>query len=772
MDNRHIHLPPTKRALFVCLVVAAVVLTGAVGTWAAELPAGETAPAPRVKAVLVDGNQRVDESTIRFHITTREGDPFSVYAIREDLKKIYGLGYFEDVTVDVAEYEGGLKVIYKVVEKPSLRTITVSGNDKIPDEDIFSNIPLREGAILNRSLVQESITVIQFLYHEKGHLFVKVEPLYHASLNNYVDLELKVTEGKKAFVETISFTGNRSFSDKELHKVIDTGTWSPLSFVTLGGTYVRDVVKNDRVKLIQFYHNNGFADVVIGEPAVEIDDKEGRIFVTFPTNEGLQYRVASLKIEGDEDVPKEQLLNSLSLKEGDIFRRNRLRRDVLNLTNFYSVQGYAYADVAPMTSRHPETKTVDIVLEVDKGQRVFVEQINIQGNTRTRDHVIRRQFKLSEGEVFDSSKLARSRRNVQYTGFFEEVSINTSPGSQDDTIIIDAEVQEKPTGVFGIGAGYSSTESGLLAFRIQQDNLGGRGQKLSFRGQFSGIRQRFRLNFWEPSVADSTIGMGFGLTNLLEEFPLYDTDVRGADVSVAKDFRDLWKGSLSYRYQEIEVKNVNSGVQDLIAEGTSSVGALRPTLTYTSLDSRFFPHSGSKQVYYLDLASQPIGSDVEFWKVHGDWRRYFEVKENVVYQPRVRMGFAGGLGGEELPAFERYFVGGTSTVRGFKLRDIGPGIGTGRSRRALGGDARFVLNNQVRYPLVDMINLSGVVFLDAGNVYSEYEDFNPFDLRYGTGAGVRLLSPIGPLGLDYGVKIDRLPGEDIGEFHLSLGSQF
>ncbi|MEE9305586.1 MAG: POTRA domain-containing protein, partial [bacterium] len=351
MDDRHIHLPPTKRALFVGLVVAAVVLTGAVGTWAAELPAGETAPAPRVKAVLVDGNQRVDESTIRFHITTREGDPFSVYAIREDLKKIYGLGYFEDVTVDVAEYEGGLKVIYKVVEKPSLRTITVSGNDKIPDEEIFSNIPLREGAILNRSLVQESITVIQFLYHEKGHLFVKVEPLYHASLNNYVDLELKVTEGKKAFVETISFTGNRSFSDKELRKVIDTGTWGPLSYLTKRGAYVRDVVKNDRVKLVQFYHNNGFADVVIGEPAVEIDDKAGRIFVTFPTNEGLQYRVASLKIKGDEDVPKEQLLNSLSLKEGDIFRKNRLRRDVLNLTNFYSVQGYAYADVAPMTSR-------------------------------------------------------------------------------------------------------------------------------------------------------------------------------------------------------------------------------------------------------------------------------------------------------------------------------------------------------------------------------------------------------------------------------------
>ncbi|MFQ6671830.1 MAG: outer membrane protein assembly factor, partial [Candidatus Tectimicrobiota bacterium] len=286
------------------------------------------------------------------------------------------------------------------------------------------------------------------------------------------------------------------------------------------------------------------------------------------------------------------------------------------------------------------------------------------------------------------------------------------------------------------------------------------------------IRQRYRLTFWEPSVADSTIGMGFGLTDDIAEFPLYDTEVKGFDVTLAKDFRDFWKGSLQYRLEEIETMNVNSSVQGLIAEGTTGVGALRPSLSYDSLDSRFFPHRGTKQRYFADLSAQPLGSDVEFWKVHSDWRRYFELKEDVVYHPRIRMGFAGGLGGEDLPAFERFFAGGTSTVRGFKLRDLGPGIGVGRARRSLGGESRFVLNNQVRYPLVEQINLSGVAFIDAGNVYEEIGDFDPFDLRYGTGVGVRLLSPIGPIGLDYGFKLDRLPGEELSEFHLSLGSQF
>ncbi|MCH7769180.1 MAG: outer membrane protein assembly factor BamA [Nitrospinae bacterium] len=767
MDNYHMQTPPSRRALFAGLALAGVILAGVGGVWAAEPPGRGPGPAPQVKAVLVEGNQRVEESTIRFHINTRKGASFSVYAIREDLKKIYSLGYFEDVKVDVTEFEGGLTVTYIVVEKPSLRTITFSGNSKIPQDEFLSNIPLREGAILNRNLVQESINIVQFLYHQKGFLFVKVEPLYHAAANNYVDLEFSVTEGKKAHVETISFAGNRSFSDKELRKVIDTSTWNPFSFLTMGGTYVRDVVKNDRVKLVQFYHNNGFLDSVVSEPAVEIDDKAGDIFITFSIDEGPQYRVASLAVTGDEETPKDQLLKLLTLREGEIFRKNRLRRDILYLTNLYSTQGYAYADVVPLTNRNPENQTVDVVLDVDKGQRVFVEQINIQGNTRTRDHVIRRQFKLSEGEVFDSSKLALSRRNIRFTGYFDEVSINTSRGSDDDTIIIDTQVQEKPTGVFGVGAGYSSVEQALFGFRIQQDNLAGRGQKLAFRGNFSGIRQRFRLSFWEPSVADSTIGMGFSLTNVLEEFPLYNSEVKGFDTTFSKGFRDYWKGSFQYRLEDVEIKNVNSSVQGLITEGEFTVGSLRPTLTYDSLDRPFFPHRGTRQIYALEFAAEPLGSDVEFWKIQGDFRRYFEIKDNVVYHPRIRVGFATGIGGEKLPAFERFFAGGTSTVRGFKLRDIGPSIGF----RSLGGESRFILNNEVQYPLVEAINLSGVGFIDAGNVYNEIDDFDPFTLRYGTGAGIRVLSPVGPIGLDYGIKIDRKVGERQGEFHLRLGSQ-
>ncbi len=767
MDNYHMQTPPGKGALFAGLALAGVILAGVGGVWAAEPPGSGPGLAPQIKAVLVEGNQRVEESTIRFHINTRKGASFSVYTIREDLKKIYSLGYFEDVKVDVTEFEGGLTVTYIVVEKPSLWTITFSGNSKIPQDEFLSNIPLREGAILNRNLVQESINIVQFLYHQKGFLFVKVEPLYHAAANNYVDLEFSVTEGKKAHVETISFAGNRSFSDKELRKVIDTSTWNPLSFLTMGGAYVRDVVKNDRVKLVQFYHNNGFLDSVVSEPAVEIDDKAGDIFITFSINEGPQYRVTSLAITGDEETPKDQLLKLLTLREGEIFRKNRLRRDILYLTNLYSTQGYAYADVVPLTNRNPENQTVDVVLDVDKGQRVFVEQINIQGNTRTRDHVIRRQFKLSEGEVFDSSKLALSRRNIRFTGYFDEVSINTSRGSDDDTIIIDTQVQEKPTGVFGVGAGYSSAEQALFGFRIEQDNLAGRGQKLAFRGNFSGISQRFRLSFWEPSVADSTIGMGFSLTNVLEDFPLYDSEIKGFDTTFAKGFGDFWKGSFQYRLEDIEIKNVNSSVQGSIAEGEFTVGSLQPSLGYDSLDRRYFPHSGTKQYYSFELAAEPLGSDEEFWKIQGDWRRYFEIKENVVYHPRLRMGFATGIGGKTLPAFERFFAGGTSTVRGFKLRDIGPSV----DFRSLGGESRFVLNNEVQYPLVEAINLSGVGFIDAGNVYSKVEDFDPFTLRYGTGAGVRLLSPVGPIGLEYGIKLDRKAGERRGEFHLRLGSQ-
>lgn len=772
MDKTNPKLPPRGMFLVVGLLAGAMLLAGPAAAWGVELPAGAQAASPTVKSIEVEGNQRVAEPTIRFHISSRVGEPFSVYTIREDLKKIYGLGYFEDVSVDVAEFEGGLKVIFRVVEKPSLRSISFSGNDKIEDEDIRTNIPLSEGAILNRSLVQESINIIEVLYHQKGYLFVKVEPIYHASMENYVNLEFQITEGKKAYVQTISFTGNKNFTEKELRKVIDTDTKGLFSFITLDGTYVRDVVKNDRVKILQFYHNHGFIDVTVGEPVVEIDDKEASIYITFPLIEGPKYMVASLTVQGDTQNDEEQLKKLLVLKEGEDFKKNLLSRDVLALTNFYSAQGYAFADVAPLTRRNPGDHTVDVVLEVDKGQKVYVEKINIKGNVRTRDNVIRREFKLSEGEAFDSSKLAMTRRDLQYTNYFQEVSIDTNRGSQDDTVVIDAQVKEKPTGVFGIGAGYSSVEEALLAFRVQQDNLGGRGQKLSLKGQFSGIRQRYRLSFWDPSVADSTIGFGMGLTNILETYPLYEQESRGFDTTLAKNFRDYWQGSLQYRLEEIELQNVNSSAAGLISEGKTTVAAVSPYLKYDSSDSRFFPHVGVRQNYGAEVSANPLGSDVNFWKLNADWRRYFEVKDEVVYHPRIRVGFAQGFSDDELPAFERYFVGGTSTVRGFKYRDIGPGLGSGKFRRALGGESRFVLNNEVRFPLVHQINLSGVAFIDAGNVYDEVTDFNPTDLRYGTGVGVRLLSPVGPIGLDYGLKIDRLPGERIGEFHLSLGSQF
>ena len=268
-------------------------------------------------------------------------------------------------------------------------------------------------------------------------------------------------------------------------------------------------------------------------------------------------------------------------------------------------------------------------------------------------------------------------------------------------------------------------------------------------------------------MADSTIGMGFSITNVLEEFPLYNSEVKGFDTTFSKGFRDYWKGSFQYRLEDVEIKNVNSSVQGLITEGEFTVGSLRPTLTYDSLDRPFFPHRGTRQIYALEFAAEPLGSDVEFWKIQGDFRRYFEIKDNVVYHPRIRVGFATGIGGEKLPAFERFFAGGTSTVRGFKLRDIGPSIGF----RSLGGESRFILNNEVQYPLVEAINLSGVGFIDAGNVYNEIDDFDPFTLRYGTGAGIRVLSPVGPIGLDYGIKIDRKVGERQGEFHLRLGSQ-
>lgn len=725
----------------------------------------------KIKEIEIKGNFKVEESTIRFHVKSKVGDRFSVNQLRDDLKKIYNLGFFKDVKIDVQDFEGGLKIIFVVSEKPSIGKIIISGNEKIKEDDIRKELTVKENTIINKNLIKESIEKIKILYQTKRFLFADVDSYVKEIDANRVDLEIKIDEGLKMSVDKIAFSGNKSFDDETLRKVMQTKEENLFSFITKKGTYIEELLKND-ISLIEiFYSNKGYIMAKAGEPRVEMNRSKGKIYVTIPIIEGEQFMVGKVSFRGDPDLSEEEMYKELSLREGYTFSRAVLRGDIDHLTELYAKRGYALVDIAPSTKTDLGKKVVDVVYNIDKRKRVFVGNINVLGNLKTRDNVIRRGFKLSEGEVFDSEKLRKSKRELDFTGFFSDVEIDTTRSEKEDIMDIETRVKEMETGVISFGGGYSSVENMMFGGAISQSNLFGRGQKLSFATYLSGVTTQFRINFEDPALFDSSLGFNTSLFNMKQDYLYFDKDSRGGSFGFSKALRENITGLIRYKFEDIDVSNIDSDITSEFIksqEGTTITSSIAPSIVRDTRDRRFAPTRGSRTVLETELAGGPLGGNNDFYRAIVGTKKYFPVwkKKRLVFGQRVQGGFAQGIGGKDLPIFERFFAGGSNTLRGFTYNEVGPQ----EDGEAVGGDSRFLWSSELRYPLLDQMNLTGIGFLDAGNVYSDISDFDPFNLRSAIGAGIRLFSPIGPMGFDYGIKLDQKPGESSGEFHFKMGA--
>jgi len=385
-----------------------------------------------VQAIKIVGNKRVHESNIRYYIQTKVGEPLSRTQVREDIEKIYKMGHFKNIQVDTQPLGEGLEVVFTLEEIPSIGDIRILGNKKIETEDIREKIVLKEGATFQDHLVLSSVEEIKSLYQEKGYFFAEVKTSTETTPENLVDIAIRIREGEKVSVEKISFAGNKKFTDKELRKVIETKEDTWYSFLTDAGIYQKDILKLDRFRLEAFYQDNGYYRVRVLEPRIEVRKQEKAIYITIPVEEGPLYKVANIEVKGDDLLAEEELMAVVKMKKGDTFNVSMLREDALSISELYSERGYAYADVNPMTQIDDENKTVDLSIQVEKGRKVYVGKIEILGNAQTRDNVIRREFRLKEGELFDSKKLKRSKQRVNNLQFFEDVKIDTRRGEDRD----------------------------------------------------------------------------------------------------------------------------------------------------------------------------------------------------------------------------------------------------------------------------------------------------------------------------------------------------
>ncbi|MBM4361111.1 MAG: outer membrane protein assembly factor BamA [Deltaproteobacteria bacterium] len=827
---------PRRGALRVALV--ALVSAGLRPPAAAAEPAGE-APAPRlapageaelarglpIVRIDVAGSRRVTPDDVRSYLRERVGGTFSPEDLAKDVRELWAAGYFEDIEVDLTRGDAGVALRFVVRERPNVATVEFEGNDEIDADDLKEAIELKENTVLSHPAIQRSVQKIRDLYAEKGYFLAEARGDVVAQKDNEVRVVFRVVEHQAVAVRRVTFIGNEAVGDDELRALMFTGQSGFLS-LGVGGPFRQDAFERDIAVLNALYYDRGHLTVGIASPRVMLTPDRSGIEVSLTIDEGPRFKIRQLRVyergpDGREVEPLEgrrHLRNMVRAESGDYFNRAELLEDLNAVRTLYRDAGFANVEATPETKLDQETNEVDVVVPVVRGPLVKFERIEISGNTKTRDKVIRREMEIEEGQNFSETLLERSKRRVTALGYFERVDVSTSEGSTPDRVRAIVEVAERPTGTFQVGAGFSSIESFIATAQVQQANLFGNGQNLSLNAQLSGIRQLVNVRYFEPYFLDSRFNFSVELYDQLRTFDDFSQASRGgnvtwgypliepelqASVTYTAEWNDVSTASRSTFFGTASAVSLFTSLPlaNLFNDGLTS--SVRPALTYDSRDNRLFPTSGLYLRGSTELAAAGLGSDNEFLRHRFTGRYYYPLLPGVVLKANQEAGIVTSPSADGVPIFARFFLGGIFDVRGYRFRTIGPRMPLTGSTDPngipipnganIGGNLQFYQNVELEFPIVDSVGIRGVLFTDAGNAWNledvycrtggksiAFAETNPcFDfpgdllaLRTSWGFGVRWFSPLGPLRFEWGFPFSPLPYEETSRFEFTIGNFF
>ncbi|MBC2710963.1 MAG: outer membrane protein assembly factor BamA [Desulfosarcina sp.] len=727
-----------------------------------------------ITQVRITGNKRIEADAIERVIRVKAGDVLRAGELSKDMKNIYKMGYFEDIRVESEESQGGKTIVFHVKEKSTIRKISFSGNHVFKDEKLRENLSISTGSILNIFTIKSNIEQLKAMYKEKNYHNVKIDYTAHARDNNQADIEFVIEEGEKIKVKKITFQGNTTFPDKKLKKLISTSEKGFFSWVTSSGELNREDLSQDSARLMAHYYTNGFIHAKVADPVVDFEDKW--IYITFKIEEGERFKVGTIDMDGELIIPKEKLMPGLKISKEPFFNRDKVRQDILWLTDLYADTGFAYADISTVTRENQETHLVDITYSVKKGDKVYFENIDISGNTRTRDKVIRRELRINEQEVYSGSRLKRSVRNLHRLDFFEDMKVDTPKGSAGDKMNVKVEVVEKPTGTFTFGAGYSTVDNFFVTGSISQRNLFGRGQILKLSGQIGGSSDLYNLSFTEPWMFDIPLSGTANIYRNKREYDTYDRASTGGGLGFSYPVYDFTRASIYYRYDVTDLSEVTSDASDNIKDlvGKNATSSITTALVYDSRDRAFNTTSG--QDHRLTYTYAGLGGDIGFHKVVGELGWFIPVYKGLVTFLHGESGFVREIPGYTLPDYEKFYLGGMNSVRGFEFQGINIKTINSDGRISEEGGEKYVqFNFELTYPLFKDLGLVGVVFYDTGNVYGADETIDLGNLRQAAGYGIRWYSPLGPIRIEGGHILDPIEafGEDSGvNWEFSMGGAF
>jgi outer membrane protein insertion porin family len=718
--------------------------------------------------ITILGNAKVEEGVIRAALKSREGGPFSADQVREDLRSVFSLGYFSDVQVDIKSTPEGKEVIFIVAEKPSVREIVIKGNQKIKLDDIKEKITLTPRSILNLEKVKENADQIRKLYFSKGYYGVKVEDRADYLENNEAVVTFQISEGPKGRIRKIVFKGNQKIKASDLKKVMATKEKTLLSFITKTGILDEDILRNDIQLLTAYYMEHGYLDAKVSEPRVDLQDPK-RIRIEIAIAEGPQYRLGTIDFKGDVLTTKEDLFKTLKIKRNDVYRTSFVRREVTALTEQFANQGYAYVEITPETSVDSKNLLVHLTFDIDKKKRAYFERIQVTGNTKTRDKVVRRELRVAEGELYSATGLNRSRDRLRRTGYFKEVDFTTNRGSTDEKINLDVKVEEAPTGAISFGIGYSSIENVVGSASISDRNLFGRGYNGALKFRLGAETRDVRLSFTNPYFLGYPFSAGFDLYNENREFDFYSYNIVGGDLRFGKELTEFIRTDLMYKLERIDVRDVTSDASRFIREqeGRKTTSAFSLGFTMDMRDDFFAPSRGARHTLSITNAGGILGGDNYFVKAVGETSWYFPMPLKTVLNLRGKAGIIEPYGGREAPIYERFFVGGLYSVRGFEYGQAGP---VDENREPIGAEKMVVLTSELIFPLARELGLRGAVFWDVGKGFDKFSEVTP--LRTGVGVGIRWFSPFGPIHIDIGFNPSPKRGEKSHVIDFTAGTVF
>ncbi len=728
----------------------------------------------RIAEIRVEGNRRVEAAAVLRALTQQRGDVFDPDKTTEDIQALWRLGYFSDVQLLVQRAPQGLVYVVRVRERPTIREVKIEGLSELSQDDFKETLDLKPNAVIDVEAIRRNEQKIQQKYVDKGFFLAEVtHRLDPVPGFNQVDVVFVVREHAKVRVREIRFIGNENVSADTLRDAMATKEATFLSFITGEGTYREELFQRDLGMLQAVYWDRGFINVRVDRPVVTISADKKDIFISLRVEEGEQYAIGEIDFAGDLIVEKERLHALMTSEAGELFNRSKLSRDIVALTDLYYDDGYAYSNIDPITNIHADEKTVDLTFNIQKGRQVTIERIEITGNAKTRDTVIRRQLRVYEGDLFNGTGLRRSQERVTALGFFETVEVTHKPGSADDRIVVNVEVKEKPTGTFQVGLGFSNVENFVLTGQIQQQNFLGWGQAVSASVQWSSLRQFIQLSFFDPYFLDSEYIFSTDLYRVQADYLGFIRNSTGGNVNLG---RHLWEDvmlNLTYTLEFVDVEPTRDNEQIPLANQFRSgrTSSLRLSGTWDRRDNRLFPSKGWLIFGSVEYAPEQLGGTFLFTRYTAYARRYIQLPFGFVFKTNATVGYVQQLDpSRPLPISELYFVGGINTVRGYYLRSLTPTarVGTGTRPDAairefpIGGDKQFILNTELEFPIFEKVGIRGVVFYDAGNAwglnerfFQDTQDRVPLGLFHSVGFGFRWFSPIGPLRFEWGIPLTR-----------------